>query len=67
MDHLSETLPHVMKHFNLKSCIFLISIGAGVYTLIRFGMDSTNMFEGLLLTIINLCAEGWMKWAAHSS
>ncbi|CAJ1083980.1 protein NDRG1a [Xyrichtys novacula] len=64
MDQVAETLPHVLKHFGLKSVIGM-GIGAGAYILTRFALDYPNMVEGLLLININPCAEGWMDWAAH--
>ncbi|XP_056154483.1 protein NDRG1a isoform X1 [Lampris incognitus] len=64
MDLVSETLPHVLKHFGLRSVIGM-GIGAGAYILTRFALDYPNMVEGLLLININPCAEGWMDWAAH--
>uniref|UniRef100_A0A8C1UMZ0 N-myc downstream regulated 1a n=1 Tax=Cyprinus carpio TaxID=7962 RepID=A0A8C1UMZ0_CYPCA len=64
MDHLSETLPSILKHFGLKSVIGM-AVGAGAYILAKFALDHPAMVEGLVLININPCAEGWMDWAAH--
>uniref|UniRef100_A0AAY4CBD3 Protein NDRG2 n=1 Tax=Denticeps clupeoides TaxID=299321 RepID=A0AAY4CBD3_9TELE len=64
MDHLSETLPVVLKHFGLKSVIGM-GVGAGAYILSQFALDYPTMAEGLVLININPCAEGWMDWAAQ--
>jgi protein NDRG1 len=64
MDQVSETLPHVLKHFGIKSIIGIGS-GAGSYILTRFALDYPALVTGVMLININPCAEGWMDWAAH--
>ncbi|XP_036439593.1 protein NDRG1b [Colossoma macropomum] len=64
MDQLSETLPIVLKHFNITSVIGL-AIGAGAYILARFALNHPDLVEGLVLINVNAQAEGWMDWAAH--
>ncbi|KAL7874234.1 hypothetical protein SRHO_G00052040 [Serrasalmus rhombeus] len=64
MDQLAETLPIVLKHFNIKSVIGL-AIGAGAYILARFALNHPDLVEGLVLINVNAQAEGWMDWATH--
>ncbi|XP_022529281.1 protein NDRG1b [Astyanax mexicanus] len=64
MDQLAETLPIVLKHFNITSIVGL-AIGAGAYILARFALNHPDLVEGLVLININAQAEGWMDWAAH--
>ncbi|XP_076846649.1 protein NDRG1b isoform X2 [Brachyhypopomus gauderio] len=64
MDQLSETLPVVLKHFNIKRVIGL-AVGAGAYILTRFALKYPDLVDGLVLINIDAQAEGWAEWAAY--
>uniref|UniRef100_A0A4W4GIX4 N-myc downstream regulated 1b n=1 Tax=Electrophorus electricus TaxID=8005 RepID=A0A4W4GIX4_ELEEL len=66
MDQLSETLPIVLKHFNIKSVIGM-AVGAGANILTRFTLKYPDLVEGLILININAQAEGWADRAAYKS
>ncbi|KAB5586899.1 hypothetical protein PHYPO_G00006720 [Pangasianodon hypophthalmus] len=64
MDQLSETIPVVLQHFNIKSVIGM-AVGAGAYILAQFALNHPELVEGLVLINIDAQAEDWMDWAAH--
>ncbi|KAF5907754.1 protein NDRG1-like, partial [Clarias magur] len=64
MDQLAETIPFVLKQFNIKS-IFGLAVGAGAYVLAQFGLNHPDHVEGLVLINIDAQAEDWVHWAAH--
>ncbi|XP_046702442.1 protein NDRG1b isoform X1 [Silurus meridionalis] len=64
MDQLSETIPLVLQHFNIKSIIGM-AVGAGAYILAQFALIHPELVEGLVLININAQAEDWMDWASH--
>uniref|UniRef100_A0A3P9NAY4 Protein NDRG3-like n=1 Tax=Poecilia reticulata TaxID=8081 RepID=A0A3P9NAY4_POERE len=61
MEELAEMLPPVLS--KVKSVIG-IGVGAGAYVLTKLAMDKPNLVEGLILINIDLCAKGWVDWAA---
>ncbi|XP_074698989.1 protein NDRG3 isoform X2 [Strix aluco] len=63
MDELSEMLPAVLTHLNLKSFIG-IGLGAGAYVLSRCALSHPDLVEGLVLINVDPCAKGWIDWAA---
>ncbi|KAK3551168.1 hypothetical protein QTP70_013887 [Hemibagrus guttatus] len=64
MDQLSETIPVVLQHYNIKSIIGM-AVGAGAYILAQFALNHPELVEGLVLINIDAQAEDWMDWAAH--
>ncbi|XP_008413149.1 protein NDRG3-like [Poecilia reticulata] len=63
MEELAEMLPPVLSKLQVKSVIG-IGVGAGAYVLTKLAMDKPNLVEGLILINIDLCAKGWVDWAA---
>ncbi|XP_061572433.1 protein NDRG1-A-like [Cololabis saira] len=64
MDQLSEALPAVLKHFNLRTVIGL-GVGAGAYILAKFALNHPDLVDGLVLININPNADGIMDAVAN--
>ncbi|XP_047454828.1 protein NDRG1-like [Mugil cephalus] len=64
MDQLSEALPAVLKHFDLRTVIG-VGVGAGAYIMAKFALNHPDLVDGLVLININPNAEGLMDSVAN--
>ncbi|KAM6977708.1 protein NDRG3-like [Aplochiton taeniatus] len=62
MEELSEMLPSVLIHLQVKSVIG-IGVGAGAYILSRLALNEPSLVEALVLINVDPCAKGWVDWA----